>query len=240
MMATGRMAPMQWTSRSSSPLECPAGTARRQAVAAAGAWAFVLAGTAAAPAWSQVAAPTASATAASQPAGSGLRAPPAGEASAIRPGAWPSRFVPDDFARAAGLRESSVWSLQFSPGTWHANPSPDHAHSAAIGLRRALGPTTFLVGSLFSNSFGQPSAYAGYGQRLYGGVPGQPKFYVEWTAGLIYGYVRDRADEVPLNVKGLSPAFTLSPGWQFTPQLSAQLNVIGTVAVMLQLDWRFD
>ena len=171
------------------------------------------------------------------PAGSGLTSNPTGGAQAWNLGA--ERFVPDEGGRAAGLREGSPWSLHVSPATWHANYKPDHAHSFGIGLRRALDGRQFVGANWFKNSFGQPSAYAMYGQRLHGGVPALPRFYVEWTAGLIYGYVGERADEVPLNVRGLSPAFTLSPGWQFTPEFSAQLNVIGSVAVMLQFDWRF-
>ncbi len=154
-------------------------------------------------------------------------------------GPLPDRFVPDAGGRAAGLVEGSPWSLHLSPGTWHSNPSDDHRHSTGLGLRRALDGRQFIGFNAFSNSFGQPSAYAMYGQRLHGGVPALPRFYTEWTAGLMYGYVGDRADEVPLNVRGFSPVFTLSPGWQFTPNLSVQLNVIGTVAVMLQVDWRF-
>ena len=165
--------------------------------------------------------------------GSGLQVP------GFQSDPWPSRYVPDERARAAGVAEGSVWSLHLSPGTWHANPSDDHRHSTGLGLRRAIDARQFVGINAFSNSFGQPSAYAMYGQRLYGGVPALPKLYLEWTAGLMYGYVGDRADEVPLNVRGFSPVFTLSPGWQISPQLSAQLNVIGTVAVMLQLDWRF-
>jgi hypothetical protein len=150
------------------------------------------------------------------------------------------RWEPPPAAREAGVKPGSAWSVQFSPVSVHANPSEDHAHPLALGLRRAQGPSDFVGGSVFRNSFGQPSAYAFYGQRLYGGVPALPKFYVEWTAGLMYGYVGERAKEVPLNVRGFSPVFTLSPGWQITPQWSTQLNVIGTVAVMWQFDWRFD
>lgn len=152
---------------------------------------------------------------------------------------WPTRYQPDERAAAAGVTEGSPWSLHLSPGTWHANPSEDHRHSVGLGLRRAIDARQFVGVNAFSNSFGQPSAYAMYGQRLHGGVPAVPKLYLEWTAGLMYGYVGERADEVPLNVRGFSPVFTLSPGWQISPSLSAQLNVIGTVAVMLQLDWRF-
>lgn len=161
-------------------------------------------------------------------------------APAPSPGAAPlERWVPDARAAAAGAGEGSVWSLQVSPLSVHANPKSDHAHPVAIGVRRALGPVDFVGASAFRNSFGQPSAYVAYGQRLHGGVPALPRFYVEWTAGLMYGYVGERADEVPFNVRGFAPVFTISPGWQFTPQLSAQVNVIGSVALMLQFDWRF-
>lgn len=149
------------------------------------------------------------------------------------------RWQPSQAARDAGVQPGSAWSAQFSPGTWHANYKPEHAHSVAAGLRYARPGDDFYGLSLFRNSFGQPSAYVLYGQRLHGGVPALPKFYVEWTAGLMYGYVGERAKEVPLNVRGFSPVFTISPGWQITPQLSGQLNVIGSVAVMLQFDWRF-
>lgn len=189
-------------------------------------------------AWPAVGQAQAAEAASGQPAGSGLL-PPASDASALPWATWPDRFVPDEGGRAAGLQEGSPWSLHVSPATWHANYKPEHAHSFGVGLRRALDGRQFVGANWFKNSFGQPSAYVMYGQRLHGGVPAVPKLYVEWTAGLIYGYVGERAKEVPLNVRGLSPAFTLSPGWQFTPQFSAQLNVIGSVAVMLQFDWRF-
>jgi hypothetical protein len=164
--------------------------------------------------------------------------PARAQSTAAEPPPATDRWVPHARAAAAGAGEGSRWSLQFSPYSVHANPSSEHAHPIAFGARRSLGTDDFAGVSLFRNSFGQPSVYGFYGQRLHGGVPAMPRFYVEWTAGLMHGYVGERADEVPLNVRGVSPVFTLSPGWQITPQLSAQLNVIGTVAVMLQFDWR--
>ncbi len=132
------------------------------------------------------------------------------------------------------------WTFSWSPLSVHFSPSDEHKHSIALGLRRALGGPAFAGGAFFTNSFGQPSAYAHYGQRLYGGVPSRPAFYVEWSVGLMYGYVRDRADDVPMNVRGFSPVFLLSPGWQLTPRTSVQLNLAGTAAVMLQIDHRID
>jgi hypothetical protein len=141
--------------------------------------------------------------------------------------------IPDD-------PPAGQWTFSWSPLSVHFSPSDEHKHSVALGLRRALGGPAFAGGAFFTNSFGQPSAYAHYGQRLYGGVPSRPPFYVEWSVGLMYGYVRDRADEVPMNVRGFSPAFLLSPGWQLTPRTSIQLNLAGTAAVMLQIDHRID
>lgn len=141
--------------------------------------------------------------------------------------------VPDD-------PPAGQWTFSWSPLSVHFSPSDEHKHSIALGLRRALGGPAFAGGAFFTNSFGQPSAYAHYGQRLYGGVPSRPAFYVEWSVGLMYGYVRDRADDVPMNVRGFSPVFLLSPGWQLTPRTSVQLNLAGTAAVMLQIDHRID
>jgi hypothetical protein len=132
------------------------------------------------------------------------------------------------------------WSFSWSPLSLHFSPSEEHKHSVAFGLRQAQGGRGFVGGAFFTNSFGQPSGYVHYGQRYYGGVPSQPRLYVEWSAGLMYGYVRDRADDVPMNVRGFSPVFLLSPGWQLTPRTSVQLNMAGTAAVMLQFDHRID
>ena len=132
------------------------------------------------------------------------------------------------------------WSLSWSPASVHYAPTDEHKHSVAIGLRRAEGGPGFFGGAFFTNSFGQPSAYANYGQRYYGGIPALPKAYVEWSAGLMYGYVRDRLNDVPLNVRGFAPLFLISPGWQLTPRTSVQLNLAGTAAIMLQIDHRLD
>jgi hypothetical protein len=140
----------------------------------------------------------------------------------------------------AELPPAGSWSLNWSPLSLHYSPSEEHKHSVAIGLRRAEGGPGFFGGAFFTNSFGQPSAYAHYGQRYVGGVPALPRLYVEWSAGLMYGYVRDRTDDVPLNVRGFAPLFLISSGWQLTPRSSVQLNLAGTAAVMLQFDHRLD
>jgi hypothetical protein len=63
---------------------------------------------------------------------------------------------------------------------------------------------------VFSNSFGQPSAYAFAGQR-YLDPFGFENWYLQWTAGLLYGYVGEYEDKVPLNYKGFSPGIRTQP-----------------------------
>ena len=42
-------------------------------------------------------------------------------------------------------------------------------------------------------------------------------------------------NKVPLNYKGFSPVGVVSMGWQFTPTYSAQVNLLGSSAVMFQV-----
>jgi hypothetical protein len=44
---------------------------------------------------------------------------------------------------------------------------------------------------------------------------------------------------VPFNHNGFSPGLVLSVGWQFTPAYSAQVNVLGTSALMFQFGMGF-
>jgi hypothetical protein len=165
------------------------------------------------------------------------------------PAAAPSAASPEAPATTTALAlpplvatvpPAGQWSFSWSPISFHYSASEEHKHSVAVGMRRAEGGPGFFGGALFTNSFGQPSAYAHYGQRYVGGVPALPRLYVEWSAGLMFGYVRDRLDDVPLNVRGFAPLFLLSSGWQLTPRSSVQLNLAGTAAVMLQFDHRLD
>jgi hypothetical protein len=158
----------------------------------------------------------------------------------VLPGAGQAQVMASDAAAAAVDPPAGALTFSWSPYSLHYSPSEEHKPSVAAGFRWALGGPGFGGGAFFTNSFGQPSAYAFYGQRYNGGVPAQPRFYVEWSLGLMYGYVRDRADEVPLNVRGFSPVFLLSPGWQLTPRSSVQLNLAGTAAIMLQFNHRID
>jgi hypothetical protein len=63
--------------------------------------------------------------------------------------------------------------------------------------------------------------------------------YWQWSAGLLYGYKGAYKDKVPLNYKAFSPGAVVSIGWQFDPQLSAQINAVGTAGLMLQFAYDF-
>jgi len=86
-------------------------------------------------------------------------------------------------------------------------------------------------GAIFSNSFGQPSAYAFGGQRLYRWSPWDP-LYAEWTAGLLYGYRGEYKHKVPFNYNGFSPGITVGVGWRYSPAVAGQVNLLGTAGLM--------
>jgi tetratricopeptide (TPR) repeat protein len=126
------------------------------------------------------------------------------------------------------------WDLIFSPYTFHFNPDKDHKPVVAIGLLKGLEGRWLAGGAVFSNSFGQPSAYAFAGQR-YLDPFGFENWYLQWTAGLLYGYVGEYEDKVPLNYKGFSPGFVPSLGYRFSKRIYGQLDLLGTSALMFTI-----
>jgi len=126
------------------------------------------------------------------------------------------------------------WELTFSPYTIHFHPSDDHKPVVALGLLKGLEDRWLAGGVVFSNSFGQPSIYLYAGQR-YMNPFGAEKWYLQWTAGLLYGYVGEYKDKVPFNYKGFSPGFVPSVGYQFTDQISGELDLLGNSALMFTL-----
>jgi len=126
------------------------------------------------------------------------------------------------------------WRVLFSPYTWHFSYDAAHKPVVMLGLERERPDGIVLGGTVFSNSFGQPSVYAFGGQRLYGWSPWKPLF-AEWTAGLLYGYTGEYQHKVPLNYKGFSPGIVAGLGWQFSPVIAGQLNLLGTSGLMFQI-----
>lgn len=128
----------------------------------------------------------------------------------------------------------SGWDLTLSPYTYHFHPSDEHEYVYAIGVIKRLEGNWIVGGSYFSNSFGQPSGYIYIGQR-YENLPGFEKWYLQWNAGILYGYVEPYEDKVPFNVNGFSPGFVPSIGYKFTDRIWAELDLLGTSGLMFTL-----
>ena len=128
------------------------------------------------------------------------------------------------------------WRLMASPYTvhYHKDNEGEHEPVYMIGLERQRSDGWVWGGVYFSNSFGQPSTYVYVGQRYAGFSRWQPLF-VQWTAGIMYGYKEPYEDKVPFNVNGFSPGVTVGLGWQFTREFSMQGILLGTAGLMLQL-----
>jgi hypothetical protein len=151
-------------------------------------------------------------------------------AALAQSGSW---FSPPDFSG------ENHWRLALSPYTWHHNFSEEHQPVYAIASERQYDNGWLYGGSYFRNSFGQPSGYAYLGKR-YDKVWSSKPLFLQWSAGLLYGYRGKFEDKVPFNHNGFSPGVLLSAGWQFNRQISVQVNTLGDAGLMFQLsyDWR--
>ena len=141
-----------------------------------------------------------------------------------------------DAGAAMEVNQGNVLRLQFSPYTRHNTYSSEHRAVVLIGVEREH-PDASLDGiSLFSNSFGRPVVY----MYPWGGVYREPggirHLSFKWSAGLMYGYRDPYENKVPLNYKGLSIAVIPALAYEFRPGWSVQLNLLGTAAVMFQVN----
>jgi hypothetical protein len=131
-----------------------------------------------------------------------------------------------------------AWQLVISPWTQHYHPSPEHKTVWALGLERET-PDHALYGlTLFSNSYGQPSAYGYYGHLFSNVVSGADAMYLKLTVGVIYGYKAPYADKVLWNHHGFAPAIIPALGWRLGRDWSVQASLLGTSAVMFSLSSR--
>jgi hypothetical protein len=136
----------------------------------------------------------------------------------------------------AALPDSGdFWRLMASPYTvhYHKDNEGEHEPIYMIGLERQRSDGWVWGGVYFSNSFGQPSGYVYLGEKVTG-FSRWDKLFVQWTAGILYGYKEPYEDKVPFNYKGFSPGATLSLGWQFTRDFSFQAVALGSAGMMFQ------
>ena len=137
-----------------------------------------------------------------------------------------------------GWETGSTWRVIASPYTYHYTYNPEHTNVYMLGVERLRSDGFLVGGSVFQNSFGQPSAYAYVGQH-FDKLLGVEPMFAQLTGGLLYGYKPPFDHKVPLNYRGFSPGFVASVGWQFTPVWSAQVNVLGNSALMFQFSADF-
>ena len=136
---------------------------------------------------------------------------------------------------AGEAASAATWRLALSPHTEHYHRSEDHRRVWLAGLERENAEGRLMGAGYFKNSFGQPSWYFYPWGASYGNLLGVRPLYVKWSAGVIYGYRAPFEDKVPLNVGGFTPVVVPAIGWDFGNGFSAQMNAIGTAAVMFQL-----
>jgi hypothetical protein len=126
-----------------------------------------------------------------------------------------------------------------SPYTHHWTPDSEHEQVYAISLSRRLPGNRYCGFSVFNNSFGQPSAYAFAGKTWPGLIRAWPRMYVSASAGIIYGYVGEYKDKVPLNVGGFSPVLIPAIGYRLSDRTALEMQLLGTAAIMFGATWRY-
>lgn len=147
-------------------------------------------------------------------------------------------------ASSAWAGQGSFWEtepgskleLQMSSFTYHYTYDEAHRNVLMVGVERERANGKLDGIAAFSNSFGQPCLYLFPWGNVWHGVAGVDALSVKWTAGLLYGYVEPYENKVPMNYNGFSPGAVLSVAYEFTPGWSAQINMLGTAALMFQLN----
>jgi hypothetical protein len=134
---------------------------------------------------------------------------------------------------------SRRYELFVSPHTHHWNHSEEHKKVGAFTLSRLLPRDRFCGLSLFRNSFGQPSAYAFTGWSWPHLLASQPEVYATLSAGVIYGYVGQYKNKVPLNIGGFSPVLIPAVGYRISPTVAVEVQILGTAALMFGTTLRF-
>lgn len=137
---------------------------------------------------------------------------------------------PDSLAVKDGEKAQKNWDLSISPYTHHWHDSDDHKNVLLVALDRHLAGNRFCGLALFTNSFGQPSAYGYVGQQ-WNNIAGNPKLFTKVSAGLIWGYRDEHQDAIPFNRYGVAPAIIPSLGYAFTPNESGQVFLLGTAGL---------
>lgn len=141
------------------------------------------------------------------------------------------RYCPNALAVEGAPEPSHRGEFTFSPYTIHWSHNPEHKPVVLAAVDEQVPGNRFCGFALFSNSFGQPSAYAYVGQQ-FDHLLGNPHLFVKVTAGILYGYVGQYQNKVPFNHGGFSPAIIPSVGYRFNEHDSVQVKVLGNAGLM--------
>jgi hypothetical protein len=126
--------------------------------------------------------------------------------------------------------------VQVSPFTYHYSYDEKHRQVQMVGLERERVNGKLDGVTFFTNSFGQPSVYVYPWGGAYNDLGGIKALSFKWTAGLLYGYVAPYENKVPYNHNGFSPGAIVALAYEFKPGWSAQIDLLGTAAMMFQLN----
>jgi hypothetical protein len=138
---------------------------------------------------------------------------------------------PDSLAESGGEQAAKKWDLTLSPYTHHWSNNPEHKQVLLGALDRHVAGGRFCGLALFTNSFGQGSAYAYVGKQ-WDGLLGNPKLFSKVSAGLLYGYRGEYKDKIPFNNLGIAPAIIPSLCYHITPKDSAQVFLLGNAGLL--------
>lgn len=160
---------------------------------------------------------------------------------------FPLALIVAQLASVAWAQTESTWltepgmrlEWQMSPFTYHYSFSDEHKPVFMVGLEREHANGKLDGVTYFSNSFGQDCVYIYPWGGVYKSIYGIDHLSFKWTAGLLYGYKAPYENKVPLNFNGYSPGAVIALAYEFKPGWSAQINALGTAALMFQLNMPF-
>lgn len=148
------------------------------------------------------------------------------------------RYCPSFLAVEGAPAPSHRGEFVVSPYTHHWSSSPEHKPVVLVALDEQLPGGRLCGVSFFTNSFGQPSTYV-YAGKQFNQLFGQPQLFLKVTAGIIYGYVGQYQNKVPLNYGGFSPGVIPALGYKLTAHDSVQFKLLGTAGLMLSWGRQF-
>ncbi len=165
----------------------------------------------------------------------------AGLAPLAHAGLWPvvGEVCPGIDQPVDASLDDHPYEVFVSPYTHHWTHSDEHKSVIAISVSRLLPNSRFCGFSLFTNSFGQPSAYAYTGKYWPNPIESMPNVYFSLSGGIMYGYVGRYKNKVPLNVGGFSPVLIPVVGYRLNTRTALEVQILGTAAVMFGATWRY-